>query len=56
MAKRRAKVKARKSSSRSTSASGFTFKYDSLTFLVFAVFVLIVAMVLVSKVMGLNFY
>lgn len=54
MAKR--KVKARRSSSRSKSVGGLNMKYDSLSFLIFAVFVLIVAMVMVSRMMGLSFY
>lgn len=55
MAKRRAK--ARRSSSRSSGSGGaFNLRYDSLTFLLFAVFVLIVAMALVSRMIGLSFY
>jgi hypothetical protein len=56
MAKRRVS-RARKTSSHSSrGTSALNFRFDSLTFLLFAVFVLIVAMVMVSRMMGLSFY
>ena len=56
MAKRKVakRSSARKSAPRSTSLLGM--KYDSLTFLLFLVFVLVVAMVLVSKMLGMGGY
>lgn len=34
----------------------YGIKYNSLTFLLFLVFVLIVSMIMVSKILGLNLY
>ena len=62
MAKKRKVSKTRKSSSRtvsrsaSRSASGnfMGIKYDSLTFLLFLLFVLVVALYFVSRAMGMG--
>lgn len=60
MAKR--KKAARKSTASKSRKSGlyrvetYGIKYDSLTFLLFLVFVLVVAMLLVSSMFGMNLY
>ena len=58
MAKR--KSAKRKSVSRKSTSSGSSnilgIKYDSLTFLLFLVFVLVVAMVFVSRTLGMGGY
>ena len=58
MAKKKVSKAKRSSSrpSRSASPEVFGIKFDSLTFLLFAVFVLVVALILVSRMLGMNFY
>jgi len=56
MAKRRAS-KARRSVSRSTSSKNpLGIEFDSLTFLLFAVFVLLVSLMLVTRMVGMNIF
>jgi hypothetical protein len=58
MAKKKVSKVKRSSSrpSRSSSPEVFGIKFDSLTFLLFAVFVLVVALILVSRMLGMKFY
>jgi hypothetical protein len=57
MAKRKVS-KVRRSTSKPARSSSeiFGIKFDSLTFLLFVVFALVVVLILVSRMLGMNFY
>lgn len=57
MAKRKKAARSSFKSKRSLyKVETYGIKFNSLTFLLFAVFALVVAMVLVSQMLGMNFY
>jgi len=57
MAKRKVSRARRSSSGSSRSSSDvFGIKFDSLTFFLFAVFVLVVALIAVSRMLGMSLY
>lgn len=56
MAKRKTRKSVSKAKKRAYRVETFGIQYNSLTFLLFLVFVLVVAMILVSSVMGVSLY